>query len=251
MNNLILSKEKSEEASSLLNSWANCFLTLENKYYVKRNEVSNRDYEFLKLIGQSVYYLNSSNSLLIASIETFNKRNENNKITVELENLSIYMRFFNSLVASKIKYFFFREEPIKNTNNPFVKIDFSILKSGNNLIKELSKDNVNINSIIVSASRYFYLQTLLYSFTYHSKKEKGIFLKFDYDKKKYTDINRIITNKYNASKTEQDIRFLGSNIIAYIANYYLDDDKQCDINKYFIKKPDCYDNLFLKLISVS
>jgi hypothetical protein len=247
MNNLILDSDRKEEATKLLNSWANCFLELEKDYFVRRNEVSNRDYKFLKLIGQSVYYINSFNSLLISSIEDYAKSINNDKISRELKCITRYVRFFNSLVASKIKFFFFREMPIRNTNSPFVKLDFQILKIGNELINELSKNIFSNMAISISVSKYFYLQALLYSFIYHSQKEKGAFLRFRYDEKSYTIISKIILEQYTKATSEIQIRLLGSNVIAIIASHYIDKDGQFNIDTNAIMKPDCYDNLFLKL----
>ncbi|MFW8602454.1 hypothetical protein ACOHYD_13355 [Desulfobacterota bacterium M19] len=250
MNKLLLDFDRKQTAEKFLNAWARCFLELEGKYSIQKNEVNNRDYDFLKLIGQSIYNINSFNSLIISTIEKDCEQINDEIIKNEYLDFCRYLRFFNSLVASKIKFFFFRETPIKNTNNPFLKIDFQILKCANELVKHLTDDKKSLNKLYVSASKYFYLQTLLYSFIYHSRKEKGIFLKFDYKIYDFKKIKKKLSRLYKEAKDEKDVRLLGSNIIAIIANHYLDNNKKCSVeynNDLLIKKPDCYDKLFFKL----
>lgn len=256
MNTFILNAKKKEEATLFLNSWASCFLEIEKKYYIKITEVSNRDFNFLKLIGQSIYFINSFNSLIISSIEEHTSFIGNNKPldTINALNASArYIRFFNSLIASKTKFFFFREVPIRNTNNPFLKIDLQILKTGFELINELSKKDFDMDVLKVQICKHFYLQTLLYAFMFHSEKEKGIFLRFDYDKNNFINISSNIRQLFLLAGCESDIRFIGSYIIAIIANNYIENGGKYDYGGNFnvknikIKKPECYNLLFSTL----
>ncbi len=257
MDGPILKKHRFEEAQDLLNKWAYFTLNLEEQYYIQNNEISNRDYNFLKIIGQGVYSLNSFNSLLISSIEKFNNDTpkQNESYHSFLKNLSEYIRFFNNLIASKIKFFFFREMPILNTNNPFVQLDFKILNAANDLLLELSREKIIIDNVKEVTARYFFYQTLLYAFVYSHKKEKGFFLKFEYNYIYFNQLRKILLKNYKKDDSESSLRWWGSSLLGLLSIYYSRlETKSTEKNKSLsnialenVKKPDCYNALFDKL----
>ena len=218
----LLSQDRAKEATNLLNSWAETLLNLETKYHIKKNEISNRDYSFLKLIGQTVYSINSFNSLIIGDIESHIHRRQNAQSDPDLANSVFYNRFFNSLVASKIKYFFFREIPIINTNNPFLDLDLVIYNSAKYILSCFADYKGFTDRLKANLCKYFYLQTLLYSFIYDKQKEKGAFLRFKYNKSIFEDLEKKITRDIASIQKEEELRLFGSSFISEIARYYIE-----------------------------
>ncbi len=241
-------KELREQAIDAINRWSHSALRIENDYRMSKRDISNRDYSFLKILGESVYHINRFNSLLIAFIENSNSLKKNN----ELHKLSDYSRFFNSLIASKIKYFFFREIPIIANNGPFISNNTKIFGAAIELTNIFNAHNISFVKIESAVFKFFYLQMLLYGFIYENEKEKGYFLTFKYDRDSFNEIYRFLIKNLEEIETEKDIRLLGSNFFGWLAYYYVEkynsNYKQITtlnstIHSIEIIKPEVYSNL--------
>ncbi len=221
-NHLIL--EDLEQSLDFLNKWVNIFLEIEQRFVIlpKINNLSRSKeyYDFLELIGQSVYLLNLFNSKLINAFD----RKVESKQYVDYAIVSQYLRFNNNLVTSKIKHFFFREVPYKSYNEPFVKVDLDVFLNAKGAIESLKTNNFSDFKFYIS--KYFHLLGFLYSFIYNPFKNEGVFLRFNYNKDIFNGIyNMIMTNisKLNDSgENEISFREFAHNLIPDILKSYLD-----------------------------
>lgn len=240
----IQSTNRQRAAMGILNSWADVTLLLENKRSLQNYVVNNKDYRFLRLIGQGVYYLNSLNSLLVSEIDKYaGLLPHADPCYEELKGIAGYTRFFNSLIASKVKYFFFRETPIANTNNPFFRLDLDIYKSAINILNLLNEEVKCRDEIKFNICKYFYLQMLMYSFIYDRKKEKGVFLRFNYEYNNFTKIKEFILDRTSRLENEEQLRFLGTTFVCDITRYYVNNNNFISIDE-FSPKSNVYSDLF-------
>lgn len=185
---------------SLLDLWVYCFFEIEKKTKDLVNEIDLRDPEIYSLIGQSFCILNDFNSIIISKISPYvddNNTQLNEKDKTDLKPIIKYFKFFNNLSASKIKYFFFRETPVKNINYPFIKIDRNLTETGFDLIHHLSSKKIEIDRIKAIVTNFCFLQELIYSFAYSQEKNKGVFLKFKFD---HVFFNKISDNVIKAAQ---------------------------------------------------
>lgn len=234
---------------SLLDKWVQCTLRLEKEYRYDVNIKYDKDYEFLLLIGKSVYLLNLINSILIFNLESFNKKIKDDKDKKRNKKLAQFWRFFNSLIASKIKHFFFRELPVSNTNIPDLDLDFEIAHSTYLLIKLLDKffrgDKSVITKLEVVSCKSFFYQSLYYSFLYNDVKNEGCFLRFKYDGNTFKEIKSGLIEKklkdFDVQRgNEETLRLFTSNYLCYLMSYYYNQKEE-------LLKPACYKKLYKKI----
>lgn len=213
-----INQKDMQDALSLINKWASLILQLETNHNIRKMEVSNLDYDFLYTLGQSVYYINLYNALLI----------KNFSLNDEYKDISRYIRFFNSLTTSKIKHFFFRESPIININSNDTDYDWEIYFSAKQILNNITDKN-RINSIKKNVYKYMLNSSLVYSVLYNSNTNKGIFLHFeDNPDLGYTDydhLRKMILELMQNIKSESDLRLFADQFYQNYFNYYLSKDK--------------------------
>lgn len=239
-----------------LDLWAKSNYKLENKFVNNKQGFLVKDYDFIKILGDSVYYLNVVNSFIINSVEHFlsfekkkgeDIKNKKLEFTInEFEILNRYMRFHNNLIASKIKYYFFRETPMPNVNYPFMTINKEVVKAGLLLIKQLSRRKVNISELCDTASKYYYYQGLIYSYVFNESKGYGVFVNF---KHSYSDFQNIrdrvdlYMSKLLRGNGLIGIKLFIAKFSCGILDYYIDPLRNRYISdKVLINKPKCYDD---------
>lgn len=229
------------ELERALNRWATCFLKIENEYYYKKYDYG--DVVLLNAIGESIFALRSFHSLIIAHIDNLkqDKKFKNNE--KDFERITKYFRFFDDLIASKVKMFFFRETAAENINGPYTDVNLLILNTGKELIDSILKNDLStiVPSIKSSLCKHFYSCSLLYAFLYDPEDHKGFFLHFSYIKKKYklisNQIRALFENQGEGEVSIKDVRMAGTYIFPVIAESYVINEP-VDIQK--IKIPDCY-----------
>ncbi len=237
---------KLDDLYSLLDDWVKIALYLEKTYKDRIIDLSNID--FLLKIGKSVYILNTINSILIANIEkNVNNIEKNLDNKEELNNLTKFWRFFNSLIASKVKHFFFRELPVVNINYPFLDLDFELADSAYKIIslsaKILKQNKNNLDKLAALLFKNFFYQSLYYAFIYNLHENRGAFLRFKYNKKHFLNISKQLS-KLIRFNSEENLRLFTSNYLCWLVTYYLD---QKNIKLEDIEKPKCYQFLFEKI----
>ncbi len=249
-------KNNFDEIERRLNRWVDCFYRLEDeclnngdkKVFVASGY--DRSYGFIKTIGESVYNLNVSNSMLISSLEAFLRETyylgfDEQK---DLKVLVRYMRFYNNLIASKVKYYFFRETPIPAANYPFMSINKEVVKAFWSVLALLSSGGrVRFTDLINEVYKYYYYQGLTYSFIFNNEKEYGVFLGFDYSQKDFYEINERVDAYLRDLLVDNGLVGIKMFIAKYscsLMNYYIGkyglkvaDDYSC-----FIRKPGCFND---------
>ena len=234
-----------DEVKLYLNRWADCFYRLENKYLSEKNGRVVRDYDFIRLVGESVYYLNMANSLIISAIEKFLSKTliKGNLCAYELDLLDSYMRFYNNLIASKVKYYFFRETPIPNKNYPYMSINKEVVKSGWNLLGKLSSTSVDIAELMDVVYKYYYYQGLIYSFIFNDN-GYGVFVDFNYSISSYKKVRSRISYYLESLLKGNGLRgvklFIAKFSCGVMACYLKEDSDLCKNNEVVIRKPDCF-----------
>ncbi|MCL4400572.1 hypothetical protein M1316_01180 [Candidatus Parvarchaeota archaeon] len=198
--NFLKKKKRLNPCDSNLDLWTNAQIKLEN-HFKRDNIVSDtKDPYFLLLLGTSVHRINAFNSCLLLSL--LNRRS-NNDNDIFFENIISIANFHNDLIVTKVKQFFFKEEPNRHLNKLFLEPELQIYAIG----KELSclTDTLLINQEIRKLSdqeykeakriysKYFYLLELIYDFIFDDYNHRGVFLDFKYDKMQYESSKLVIS----------------------------------------------------------
>lgn len=118
---------------------------------------------------------------------------------IAIKRAVMYFKFFNNLSASRIKYVFFREHPVKSLNYPILGLGKDFADICYDLVDAMGQYYISLKQIPSYISKYCLLQELMFSFVYRQDNEFGVFLRFKYDEKKYIEISDKI------SKSIQDI----------------------------------------------
>ena len=266
----VLEENEKKKLGQSLDVWANCFYRLENKYIASGPVVDADDYDFLFMIGEGVCHLNDFGSLLISSFERYldkTKKTDFDDYNIEkkesknfdrCQEFVNYMRFFNNLICSKVKYFFFRETPVKSVNFPLLEIDKDLVLLGYDLLDLLSGEKINFRQLKIAIAKYFYLNGLMYSFIYDDHHRTGLFLRFSYDKYRFESISeklKKLTNIYlsedeGATNKKELKYFLVKSGCLIISDYVEEESKK---NKLYdeIRKPKCYNDFYLKALDSS
>lgn len=205
-----------KEAVGHLDAWVNLLIDLERNYFKSKTEVSNKDVGFLKVLGESLFHLNVFSSIIVTAL-----LNKHGELSDELKAIGRYIRFFNNLIASKMKYFFFREVPVINTNSPFFEVDVEIYQSAKNVYANVFCDTPNVKELKTNVAKLYYYSGLLYSFVFDKDTDKGVFINYKYDKEAFKTINNKITEKIKDIKTESELRVFGSKFFVNYALYHL------------------------------
>jgi len=213
---LEVTADDKKEIVAFLNCWSELMVELENKHDIKRMEVSNLDYAFLKTLGQTLYYINLYNANLYKLFIGYDK---------DTRPLADYIRFFNSLITSKVKYFFFRECPIVNTNNNDMDCNWDIYFNAIQAVDKICKD-MNINTVIKHVYKYMFNLSLVYSVLYNAHTNKGLFLHFHLDDKEgFSDLaglKEVILKDVCRIESENDIRLFSDDYYIKFFSYYTD-----------------------------
>jgi len=143
---------------------------------------------------------------------------------------SIYIRYYNNLVLSKIKHFFFREKPSK----PYVFLDN---KFNSNDFIALLLDIKNEKLVEENLAKYFLFFFFAFDFLYYkdlNEEKEGFFTDFAINKEVFEKSKEHILNKIEAiysydsqEKREYSFRLWGNQIIAQILkiNLYIAQNK--------------------------
>ena len=204
----------------LIGLWADTVAGLELSF-PRGQAIQGRDLKFLKMIGDSVYRINSFNSALIKGLEIWIEDCAQEKIDTEekaLRQLRSYLAFNNNLIASKVKHFFFREMPKDHRNEPFFHIDRDIFELGQRLWDLIEQRDLKNYKYFVF--RYFYLLKLFYAFVYDSYRDEGVFLHFQYDKKIYEQCMQELADP-DTMTTEISLREYIHNLMPCLCGLYL------------------------------
>ncbi|MCG8377537.1 MAG: hypothetical protein MI702_13760 [Chlorobiales bacterium] len=248
----IIEENERKEIRLSLDLWAKCHYTLENRFMRTRQGFLVRDFVFIKILGKSVYHLNVANSLIINSFKRFlnheidnseNKDNPNWKSAIkDFEALERYMRFHNNLIASKVKYYCFRETPMPSINYPYMDINKDVISSGLSVLKALLSKKIDISNLCGMVSKYYYSQDLIYSFIFNEDKEYGAFINFKYSSRIFTDLKERINGYMGGLLIERGligIKLFVAKLSCGIMDYYVNEKKNVNYEK-IINKPSCY-----------
>jgi hypothetical protein len=139
------------------------------------------------MLGDSAYRINLFNNELAVRLAARKDRD------IDSRDAAVYLRFYNDLLISKVKHFFFKEIPKKNGNMPFNHITLQILELGKILWKEHKGPGFKGERFYLA--KYCYLLDLLYAFVYDSTSDAGVFLHFSYDPERFNTICLCLTDK--------------------------------------------------------
>lgn len=180
-----------------------------DKIYKSFDDSNNEQLELLKSLNKIVNALNEFNSRLIV----------HHPIISEDKVLRDYSKFYNNLVMSKMKHFFFREEPKRSLSD----IDISSVELIYNIAKKITILN-DIHTIKEELSNYYFNIFLLFDFLYTKDNNQqliGYFTSFKTDISNYKKIKNKILNELKKIKTEEQFRSFSDEIIAVSINEYL------------------------------
>jgi len=196
-------KQYSQIIENILESSA-MFEEKNKKILYKMNEESKEQEELLKNLKQIVENINELNSLLIV----------NHPLISSNKHLSQYFKFYNNLIASKMKHFFFREKPYGAIGDlDSSKTNKIILLARKIIISE------NENTIKEDSVAYFLYIFLMLDFLYSKKERKGFFTSFKTNYVKYNKISEYIKKELEQLKgDEKKFRVFSSELIANVIN---------------------------------
>ena len=220
--------------------------------------IQNLDISIKKFKKNKVVFEDSPNEYLVefkGILEPINV--VNSFIVLELPEYRQYIIYFNNMIMSKLKHFFFREHPIESKNYSKIsedKITMYLRKVFLTEDKSLRKEFL---------LKYFLFLFLEFDFLY--SKKKGYFTSFRMNQKKYLDISKRLKKQLNSIKNTQDTEYkfkkFSVDIIAKIVKNDFDTDN-LDSEKVFYdyieKKKQCLnhqngankDNSFFSLITI-
>jgi hypothetical protein len=254
-NNGILSEIDRGHISELMAAWSYCFYKIET-FYIKGQRPFSDDVDIAySLIGESFCYLNEINSLITARLKYYKDMVEDQQDSgsvngdlqsKEFEYLIRYFKFFNNLLASKIKCFFFREVPILSSNHPFFNVDKDFSDVAYELVDVLMCKNIAYEKIRYLIANYCLLQEMMYAFVYHPYEWKGVFLRFKFDKMAFRELKQRIESHLLLSIEEHNIKYFLSEIGSLMFGYYLQRYKGLgyEYTDDSIQKPACYEDFY-------
>lgn len=256
-----ISAQGKREIIEYFNKWSESLIKIEKIDNIYKKEVINRDNNFIHLIGNSVYWMSLFNSSIIKHLTLYIKGMDNEDYTfkdkapyqisitsrlkniVKVEEIIDYIKFNNGLTCSKVKFFFFKETPVINTNNPYIDWNWEILSNAKKFIKEIFDGKLSSKGKR-GCTKYLILVNAMYSIVYNSDINKGNFLRYEYNHAQYIQNKSFLNDRLVEMETGKEslkfnIRLFGSNMYSYSYSNVLDvNDKT---------KNDIYKNVFKKL----
>jgi len=135
-----------------------------------------------------------------------------------------YITYFNNMVFSKLKHFFFREDPNEADNDS--KIDENRLTSYVRKIY-LSENDARRKELLV---KYFLFLFLEFDFLYSQKEKKGIFTSFKMDKKNFDMVSEFLRDNLIRIKKlddrEKGFKKFAIDLIAKVVKLYIKTDSE-------------------------
>ena len=182
------------------------------KLYSFNPESNDEQLELLRNLHEIINALNGFNSDLLVYHPIISK----NIILRE------YSKFYNNLVMSKMKYFFFREEPKKSLSD----VDENLIEEIYKIAKKITvlRDE---NQLKGTLANYYFFIFLLFDFLFTKDKTIliGYFTKFKTDKNRFIQIKDFILKQMNQVKDEESFRNFSDEIIGHVINNYIGKDK--------------------------
>ena len=167
----------------------------------------------------------------------------NSFIISEIPEYKLYIVYFNNLIMSKLKHFFFKEHPIESKNASNVDEDKITMYLRRTLLtedKSLQKEFL---------LKYFLFLFLEFDFLYSKKDKYGYFTSFRMDQEKYQDIAKRLKKQLseikNSVNSEYKFKEFSVDVIAKIVK---DDFSNSDLDSekvfydYVEKKKKCLSN---------
>lgn len=182
---------------SLLEKWSSVSYKFET---FRDDEIKDLDVEKIEIVKESFESIQLFNSYLLVEHPIISTN-------IEYRNFCI---FFNNLIASKIKYSFFREDSIKSfnkLNNKYVETIYYIAHA---IVTEESNDKLKF-----LISKYYFLSFLMYDFIFDAKNGNGYFTNFQQNKDEFFQIKDDILDLLNEITTESQYRDLSVRVIPY------------------------------------
>jgi len=182
-----------------------------DKLYAVNDESNSEQLELLKSLNTIVNALNQFNSSLIVYHPIISKN----------KALRDYSKFYNNLVMSKMKHFFFREEPKKSLSD----IDTHSIELIYKIAKKITVIQ-DIDTIKEELANYYFRIFLLFDFLYTKKDRKliGYFTSFKANlnnfKKVKTKILKKLNEVKNTSQKEESFRTFSDEVIGIAINEY-------------------------------
>jgi hypothetical protein len=183
------------QCTSRLDLWSNAHIGLERHF--REKQIPNvKDPRFLALLGTSINRISLFHSCLIRHLDQTQAKCADESKS-ELKRIRRFCIFHNDLIVSKVKHFFFREEPNLHENPNFLDPELQVYHLGEDLgyaidnlahHKDLETQYSNACRLF---GKYFYLTELIYDFIY-DENHQGLFLEFAYDKQRYLACRRVL-----------------------------------------------------------
>lgn len=231
----IISTKDKKAIFQIIDLWVSCFYEIERRFKLEGLPFDQKDDETYSLIGKSFCYLNQINSVIASKINSFLRyiRNECEKgggkpccEVEEYDSLLRYFKFFNNLSASRIKFVFFKESPVKSLNYPILNISKKYADAAFDLVGYLNRDEnkIRLSELSYRVSNYCLLQELMYSFVYRDDKKYGIFLRFDLLPDAYMSISkdlRACVEEFLDDEKDNNLKYFFAKVSCVIFSYYV------------------------------
>lgn len=215
---------------NFIHFWADKFLELE-RYFKYKEAANGRDPLFLSLLGDSVYRFGVYNNALLRMIQS---REIDEPVGPQFKKLFHFFEFHNDLVISKIKHFFFKELPNHQKNELFFKVDRDFYELGKKLWDRLSFYRNNgylLSDTTRIAGRYFFLSGLVYAFIFDSYEDQGVFLHFQYNKRQFDKISKMILKQMEGVTDEKGFRKASARLLPDVLNLYMRECNAKEVNE--------------------
>lgn len=235
---IIPTKDK-EEIFQIINYWVSCFYEIERRFKLEGLQFDQKDNETYSLIGESFCYLNQINSVIASKINSYliyerlnyKKKDADGKVSQYVEKngyfvLLRYFKFFNNLSASRIKFVFFKESPVRSLNYPILGLSKKYADVAYDLVRYLSRDQnkISLSELTYRVSNYCLLQELMYSFVYRDDKKYGIFLRFDLLPDAFMSISkelRSCVDELLDDENDSNLKYFFAKVSCVIFSYYV------------------------------
>ena len=185
----------------------------------------NEQLNLLETLGEIVGALNRFNSELIV----------HHPVISNDKKLTDYSKFYNNLVMSKMKYFFFRENPKTSLSD----IDSNLVEQIYDIAKKIFvlKDK---NEIKIELANYYFRIFLLFDFLFYEENEsnlEGCFTSFKTDKSNFDKIKKVLLKELDTVKSskniEYDFRGFSENVIPLVLKTYMKLKNQIKPNEVY------------------
>lgn len=234
----IIQKKDRVSIFKIIDSWVSCFYEIEKRYKLEELQFDQKDIETYSLIGESFCYLNQINSIIAAKINAYLRyrkteakkgyceRSIENRELEGYDALLRYFKFFNNLSASRIKFVFFKESPVKSLNYPILSISKKYADVACDLVVYLGheENRISLSELSYRVSNYCLLQELMYSFVYRDDKKYGVFLRFDLLPDAYMTISkdlRVCVNELLDGEKDNNLKYFFAKVSCVIFSYYV------------------------------